>query len=578
MNSAKALVGSTQLIKFLDQYPFSTRSFMEKSLGKLTVDYVLDESGSEFQRVYTGDNGILYANKNEPKQTLLDIGRLEIAREFAFEVMGDVPVICGLSPGPEADGEFLWDDWWWRLWVDVGGCAPEALGFIRHPPDRHSADVRDIVLTTQAGHLKALAKQIERNWMGGKAVFVWLAGTNEYRQITTRRRASATRVWKPYEKKDIEGYLSLRKKGDRRKSYLGGVASNLQIGDWELLIEIGNNPLFSAYELAYLRSDKQREMEKTYQHVRKLSDLGLIKTARTSRAADLIEERKVLSSKALELLAGHWGAALEDLRRFHPWPQARVRKDRKQRKYSKEWLSRLAKHQAIVRKFTLSMIHGARCVSNSIGGVDVKIESTVGDRMLYEEITHGRQKRLRWVSPDARAVVGIWKKGWLDGDVTVHEIPVAENTLLIEVDRSRMISRRLHERIVKYKRIWKAMKEWDPVLLWVIEGTPYREKTILDMMRKAGVEGWTVLVERLVIPEDDVWWTINAPVQLNSRGLTKSLSYGSIGGMAPWRDVWYSTSGNGMQSLLGLTPWTGRELRRSLPRRMGQEWIRHKSW
>jgi hypothetical protein len=290
-----------------------------------------------------------------------------------------------------------------------------------------------------------------------------------------------------------------------------------------------------------------------------------------------MEGRKVLTSKALELLAGYWGATLEDLRRFHPWPQTTVRKDRKQRNYSTEWLSRLVKHQALVRKFALALLHGARCVSNSIGGVDVEIESTVGDRMLYEEIVPGRKKRFRWVSPDARVVVGIWKKGWLDGDVTAHEIPVADKTLLIEVDRNQMSARRLLERIKKYKTIWNAMKKWDPVLVWVIEGTPYREKTILEMMRKAGVEGWTVLVERLVIPEDDVWWMVNVPVQLNSRGITKGLSYRSIGGMAPWREIWCSTDGTGMQPLLGATPWRGRDLRRSLPGKMGQEWVRHKS-
>ena len=70
MNLAKAPVGSAHLIKFLDQYPFSTRAFMEKLLGKLTVDYVLDESGSEFQKVHTGDKDVLYANKDEPKQTI----------------------------------------------------------------------------------------------------------------------------------------------------------------------------------------------------------------------------------------------------------------------------------------------------------------------------------------------------------------------------------------------------------------------------------------------------------------------------------------------------------------------------
>ncbi len=550
---------------------------MEKSLGKLTVIHVLDESGIEFQKVHTGDNGFLYANKDEPKQTLLDIRRLEIARDFALEVMGDIPVICGLSPGPEADGEFLWDDWWWRLWVDVGGCSPEAIGFIRHPPDRHSEKARDIILTTQAGRLNALAKQVEINWAGGKGVIVWLLGTNEYRHTTTRRRAATTRVWKPYKKKDIDDYLCLRKKGDKRKSYLGGIALKLNKRDWKLLIEIGDNPLFSKYELAYLDSDKQREMERTYERVMHLSNLGLVSTAKTSRAKDLMEGRKVLTSKALELLAGYWGATLEDLRRFHPWPQAIVRKGRKQRNYSTEWLSRLAKHQALVRKFTLALLYGARCVSNSIGGVDVEIESTVGERMLYEEITPGRKKRRRWVSPDARVVVGIWKKGWLDGDVTAHEIPVADKTLLIEVDRNQMSARRLLERIKKYKTIWNAMKRWDPVLLWVIEGTPYREKTILDMMRKAGVDGWTVMVERLVIPEDDVWWMVNVPVQLNSRGITKGLSYRSIGGMAPWREIWCSTDETGMQPLLGATPWRGRDLRRSLPRKMGQEWVRHKS-
>ena len=96
------------------------------------------------------------------------------------------------------------------------------------------------------------------------------------------------------------------------------------------------------------------------------------------------------------------------------------------------------------------------------------------------------------------------------------------------------------------------------------------------MMREKGIDGWTVLMERLVLEENHSWWTTHIPVSMNVGRLKVGLKYEAIGGMAPWREIWNTVDGPGEKPLLGVQPWQKRELRRSPPRKGDQEWIRYR--
>ena len=115
-----------------------------------------------------------------------------------------------------------------------------------------------------------------------------------------------------------------------------------------------------------------------------------------------------------------------------------------------------------------------------------------------------------------------------------------------------------------------------PVLVWLVDGSPGREVQILNLMRERGIDGWTVLKERLVLDADDLWWLQHVPVAGDWGRSKVGLKHDAFGGMAPWREIWSTTSGWGEKALLGVQPWKKRELRRSLPRKGEQECITYK--
>ena len=562
---------------FLDRHPFSDREFLEEVFGEKVFKYLLPEAEGRFKTETMNDLGELLAHKKEPRCILLGMRRYEVARRFAFNAMGKHAVINGMSPGFEADGEFPWNEKWIRAWVDLGGCSVESLGFIRNPPVDFSDFVKDVVLTTQRDRMETLANQVDINWGGGQTVFVWLYQTNEYRKVRTRRWASKTKEWTPYTQSDFDTHLRMRRRGDARKSLLGNLAIELAKKDWDILNLVGNMPLLNVYELAYIESDKRRKMEVMIERIKILQDLELVETAVTRRAKDQVQERKVLTTLGLEMLAGHWGTTTQIMRRFHPWPQKTETPSRKRNKYSTDLLSRLREHQQLVNEFVLALLYGARCVSNSIGGATVEIGTTIGSRILYRADIGRHNERTKVIAPDAIADATIWKRGWLDGATTDFDIPVVKKMLLIEVDKATIRLNEISKRIQKYGEVWGSLRGEKPALVWVIDGSPYRESKIIEMMQENDVEGWTALTERLVLPEGDPWWLIYTPAKLNLSDVRMGLSYKAIGGMAPWRDVWISTGTRGEQPFMGVKTWEGRELSEGRPEREEGGWIRHEN-
>ena len=93
---------------FIDRHPFSSLTYLERIFGERTISILFGEEKDELREMSVGGSGSNLAHRKESNAVLLGFRRLEIAREFALQVMGPEAVCAGLSPGFEADGEFLW--------------------------------------------------------------------------------------------------------------------------------------------------------------------------------------------------------------------------------------------------------------------------------------------------------------------------------------------------------------------------------------------------------------------------------------------------------------------------------------
>jgi len=552
------------LWEFLLRHPFSSHSLLEGAFGESVVGVLLEREAGCYREVEVPSRGTCYAAREEPNTTLLGCHRWELAREFALAHMGQEAVRSGISPGFDADGEFCWANArgvpWWRIWVDMGLCAPEALPFVVNPPMAFGDHVCDVVVTCELGRLDPLAAQIERNWECRQPVRVWLRGSEACR-IARPREPRRTRRWHPPTERDVKALIRERQRGSHHRSYLARLYRSLSAEDWRLLGEVGNNPLFSTYELAYLRGDSSRTVRKEIDRVQRLEDLGLIQTARDAGPRCAVEGRKVLTWRGLELLAEHWGASLDAVRRFHPWPQREDTKGKGHVEYATRWASQLEAHQRLTRQFALALLHGARCVSNDLGGAGVRIETTIASRICFMTEFFDEEERISWVAPDLRARVKFWRREILHGEPMPPRL-VDRRALLVELDRGTVAISRLEERLDRYARIWRMLEEQRPVLVWVIDGSPSREKRILDGMRERKLEGWTVTLERLVLPEEDKWWLIRAPASRSGWDCRVGLPWKAIGGMAPWRRIWMPTGEPGLQPFLGTEPWLARDAAR----------------
>jgi len=559
-----------ELWEFVRRHPFISRETLEALHGKDLVQAMLEESARWLKVVEVKGLGACYADRDEPMSTLMDVRRAEVARRFALRVMGKGAIFASVAPGFEADGEFFWRDHWCRVWVDPGGCAPEALRFVRMPPREFGPEVRDLVVTLDGSRLESLASQVELSWGGGRKVHVMHAPSDRYRVARPRARAMRTKPWKPYGREDVDTHVRSRQRGARKRSLLAGVAKDLDDKDWGLLVEAGNIPLMTRYELAYLQADDLPQMKETIERLAALERAGLLETANSPMAQDRLEDRKVLTSLGLELLAAHWGTTITNMVRMHPWPQI-VDRETGRPRYGLAWLRYFGDHYRLVRQFGLALVFGARCVSNAIGEVDARLVTTIGGRLLYRSNKgKGEGNRAGVVMPDGLVWARITQRGWMDGVASAPK-PVCEHTLWLEVDRSTMGLARVAEKLDGYARIWASVKSSKPALVWVIDGLPSREVRVLQMMKERGIDGWTATVQRLKLPKDDAWWFVNTAATGSAGGSRVGVSHDSVGGMAPWREIWKAVDGPGEKPLLGHQPWRKRELRRSPPGKGEQE-------
>lgn len=564
-----------ELCGFVRRHPFVSRRVLDEVYGQELVGSMLEASNGQLNRVELKGRGLCLADRHEAMATLMDVERAEMARWYVLRVMGREAVMAGLAPGFEADGEFMWKGGWWRVWVDPGGCAPEALGFVQCPPKEFGAEVQDLVVTGDASRMDSLARQVEMTWGGGKKVFVMHADGQTYRVARPRALISQRKVWKPYGGEELAAHIRRRQRGSHKRGLMASVAKGMEELDWGLLIEAGNLPLMTPYELAYLQTHVTERVRELIGRIGALEAAGLLATARSPIARDRAEGRKVVTSLGLEMLAAHWGTSGYSMMRMHPWPQVAEGKALR-RTYALGWAGPLAEHYRMVRQFALALVHGARGVSNNLGQVQAKAVTTIGSRLLYRDRSRIAENQTGAVKPDGVVWVKVEQRGWLDGDASAAKT-LCENTLWLEVDRGTVSRPRLAAKLDGYAAIWEGAKAMKPALVWLIDGSPAREVQILNLMRERGIDGWTVLKERVVLPEDDLWWVMHLPTSGDRRGSRVGLKYEAFGGMAPWRDVWSTTGSYGARPLLGVEPWKERELRRSPPRKGEQEWTRYKS-
>lgn len=541
------------LASFLLRHPFTSRRFLEAVFGEGVLRIHLEKEAGRLREVLLPDLGVCYALKEEPNATLLGTHRREQSRWFMLSHLGSHAIRSGISPGREADGEFCSlsreGSMWWRVWVDMGGCAPEAFPFITSPPRAHGKHVHDVVLAPDPHRLDLLAAQIELNWRGSRNVQLYTFDARAWRTAHPRRM-KVTRTWRPPSDVELETNCRQRIRGSRHRSRLAGIAKHLSTKDWVMLAEIGDNPLFTNCELACLHDDAARAVGNELKRLDRLERYGLIKTASDIGPTYILENRKVLTWRGIELLAEYWGTSVDALRRFHPWPLRGDGKGNAHVEYATRWAAKTEDHQRATRQFVLALLDGARRVSNGSREIRIRVGTTIASRLAFLREMPSGESNISWVTPDARLQAELWRHRWIDGErMPPHHLD--RRTLLVEVDRETAPFSRISNRLNRYADIWHTIQRQRTALLWVVEGSPSRERQILDAMRRRSIRGWTSTLERLVLPREDIWWLIHPPVNLSRLDGRVSLPWRAVGGMAPWRCVWLSTEETGYQPLLG---------------------------
>ncbi|MEJ2605994.1 MAG: replication-relaxation family protein [Anaerolineales bacterium] len=563
-----------ELIEYLRRNPYCNESFLCRLYGREVFQMMLADDDAGIKVIEVKQSGKCFADKKEPSSSLVDLRRLEMARDFILYSLGREAAFTAISPGIDSDCEFFWKDLWWRLWVDPGGCAPEALGMFVSPPKQFGNEIRDLILTPFQDRLDPISHQVERNWRSHQDVYVMIAEGDSYRIVRLKHRLKKDRC-EPISKKDIQAHIKVRQRGGRKRSLMGEIAKELDLTDWSLLVDLGNVPLLKTYELAYLRSDDARTVKLIIQRLQAIEELGLIETAKSPVARDQLKKRKMLTSLGLELLAAHWKTTTAYMRLMQPWPQGIDAKEGRPH-YSLGWLSKFGNHYRYVRRMALALVYGARCVSSPILSVDAKVITTIGTRLIYREYQiGGSNSKAGIVVPDGLMKVSISQKGWVDGQHTSVSRPVQENTIWLEVDMGGTGLKRLEAKMNGYAHIWRNLEKLKPVLVWLIKGSPYRESQILKLMKERNIEGYTVLHNRLHLPEDDAWWSVHTPASLSS-SIKVGINYEAVGGMAPWRNVWGTTDHSELAPFLGLPLDGKRDFYRSPERESDREWVVYK--
>ncbi len=233
------------------------------------------------------------------------------------------------------------------------------------------------------------------------------------------------------------------------------------------------------------------------------------------------------------------------MRKFHDWPQKN--NDTGILEYSENALSFIKVHTREVQHFVFGLLDNAWRLHQDYGGVDVYLETIIGKRINFQDLSSGG---FDWVIPDAAIDLSFWRRTWRDDHARDPKVVFSSAQLFVEIDRATNPITRLAAHIKKYGQIWNSLSI-NPVQVWVIYGTPWREKEILKMLEDAGIIGWTVLFERLVLKKEYPWWDRFS----HKEGI---LGYNKHGGMAPLRKIWRKVGDYKLHHFLDHKPWEGK--------------------
>lgn len=536
-------VSGGALSLFLFRHPWANERVLRFVFGDVIAEALFSSPGGNIQ-VLEHAQQILYARVGETPANIPLSTRLNTARECAGILWGKEPLLeGGTSPGYSgADLDLQTKGLYWRIWVDLGECAIEASKIVQKAPVSFHKNVRDLIVTVDETRLGGLVSHVKNRWGGYNDILVAAFGTDKFRTISPRQRY---KYWfYPPGKEKRNNFINERMSGDnlpvkRYFEWSGDVSSRLSPLDWQTLLYLGYNPMFTRQEIAYVLGGSARD-QRVLEGCDRMLKLGLLQDGVVKEEPD----RLALSSRSLTLFAMRWDVSRNSMRRFQPWPQKYT--DDGWIEYSVKSLTRIDEHTRLVRQFCLSLKSSSARINMGYQGVDFEIQTTVGHRLLYRATVKGLTSDFQWVIPDAKVVATKWKAPLFESRPSVKR-SLSRHSIFFEMDRATNSVGRLDERLDKYAAIWPALMGSGSELVWVIGGnppSPGREVSILKKMEERKISGYSVLLDRLCLPPADPWWGITTP------GLGEALPHSLIGGMAPLRKIWRRTSMEGLVNFL----------------------------
>lgn len=549
------------LINFLYNHPWTSKTVLEFVFGPKFEKLAKPK---ETRTVNVPGIGMCWGVKQEKLSSVPGVRRREQAKKYLLKNYGQGALFIGGSPGPwGADllakvGEER--KFWIRVWVDNEGAAVDALPFLHPIPDKFAPNMADLIITGSIERAELIKRQLETLWKrGNKNALIYYGQEDGYLRFGNNHSLAGNSVGPALKEEEVKKALTSlrwnRLENIRHDQNVGKLFLSLSKVDFALLKYVGDNPLYSIDDLSLLVSSSVTG-DYAYERLLKakskakdrylfLAEKGLVENTPPPMLG------KKLSALGLEVMAKYWGVEQESMRRFHAWPQKMAGKAGLI--YSERALTYIKDHTKLVQQFVFGLIDNAYRLQEEHGGVDVYLETIIGKRVYFRDLATGLHD---WVIPDAAVDIAFWRKTWRDGHVHDPKIIFSEARLFIEMDRATYPITRLTKRSKKYGRVWRSLAR-NPVQIWVINGSPWREKEILDMLDDAGINGWTVSLDRLKLERGDPWWGQHS----HKDGV---LDYNKHGGFAPLRKIWGRAGDYKRHYLMDHAPWE-REMSQSKP-------------
>ena len=537
------------LVRFLFDFPWTSGSNLESIFG---TSFRRLAKSKETRSVTVSGVGECWSVANEKLSSLPGVRRRESAKEYVVDQYGPDALWTGGSPG-------LWGSdtlalvgknskYWVRVWVDFEGASVEAFPFINPGPSRIAPNMIDLVITMSDRRAELIKVQTKSKWPKGQrpAIIFYNKRSGVIVSEIPGSLSGSGPSSSPLSSSEVTKLLSKQRwkrlQNIRSENAVGRFFLDLSQVDLDFMKYIGDNPLFDLDGLSILVSssitgiDFHEVKRAALNRLGRLDDLGLIESA-----APPLPYTK-LSSQGLQVLSKYWGISPHLLIKYHSWPQ-KISSAGKHI-YSEAALSRIKVHTREMQSFVFGLLDNAWRLHEKHGGVDVCLETIIGGRLQYKDLASGKYA---WVIPDAVIEMTFWRKIWRNGHVHDKKNEFSQSQVFLEIDRATNPITRLPDRIKHYGRIWRSLPG-NPALVWVIYGTPWREKEILEMMGAAGIAGWTVLAERLILTKEDPWWERFS----HKEGV---LPHKRHNGHAPLRKIWRKVGDYDMHHFLDHSPW-----------------------